>query len=231
MRLLWRADSLVEFELATRLGIANCVVDLLLYPVAAVLVGRIWQAQLAQRENPEVLRRDSRTQSGQPGDPGRPAHRRKSGGDHPDLALRKRTHDTSIPEGLVEDRLVDLTCRDAKVLDRNPGLDGNVHGRIRECAYDDHRLDLPQHTRVRAQRLVGQCDRAIQIRIVRNADYDIDLPNAAEVVQDLTDDLAIRNDDTRAIRMSQRRLKQRDGLHGALFVQRSRCTHRSGTAS
>ena len=54
MRLLWRADSLVEYELATRLGIANCVVDLLLYPVAAVLVGRIWQAQLAQRENPEV---------------------------------------------------------------------------------------------------------------------------------------------------------------------------------
>jgi hypothetical protein len=41
-------------DLLTRLNIANSVVDLAQYTVAVILVGRIWQAQLAQLENPDV---------------------------------------------------------------------------------------------------------------------------------------------------------------------------------
>jgi hypothetical protein len=53
-RMTWKADTIAELDILTRLTIANCAVDVILYPVAAMLVGRIWQAQLAQRENPEA---------------------------------------------------------------------------------------------------------------------------------------------------------------------------------
>jgi hypothetical protein len=67
MRLTWRADTIEEIDLATRLTIGNCVVDVILYPVAAALIGRIWQAQLAQREHPEVAPRGFADAEGQAG--------------------------------------------------------------------------------------------------------------------------------------------------------------------
>jgi Domain of unknown function (DUF4328) len=54
LRMTLRATSLEELDLLTRLNIANSVVDLAQYTVAVILVGRIWQAQLAQLENPDV---------------------------------------------------------------------------------------------------------------------------------------------------------------------------------
>ena len=70
MRLTWRADSVEEFDVATRFTIASCIVDVMLYPVAAAMVGRIWKAQLAQRENPEASTpgfADANGQAGQAG--------------------------------------------------------------------------------------------------------------------------------------------------------------------
>jgi len=55
MRLTMRADSVEEFDLATRFTIASGIVDVILYPVAAAMVGRIWHAQLAQHNNPETV--------------------------------------------------------------------------------------------------------------------------------------------------------------------------------
>src|SRR5688572_15275315 len=98
------------------------------------------------------------------------------GGNHSNLALGKRNDDAGSPESF-EDGLVDLTRGDAEVLDRHPGFDGNVHRRIREQAHDYQRLDLPQDSRICTQRLLDQSYGSIQIRIVSNADHDIDLPD------------------------------------------------------
>ena len=54
LRMTLQAKTLEELTLLTRFNIANSVVDLVQYSVAVILIGRIWQAQLAQRENPEV---------------------------------------------------------------------------------------------------------------------------------------------------------------------------------
>ena len=55
LRMTLQAKTLEELTLLTRFNIANSVVDVVQYSVAVILVGRIWQAQLAQRENPEVV--------------------------------------------------------------------------------------------------------------------------------------------------------------------------------
>jgi hypothetical protein len=50
MRSLFGDDSIQRLTLTTQLTIANCIVDAPLYLVASVLVGKIWQGQLAQRQ-------------------------------------------------------------------------------------------------------------------------------------------------------------------------------------
>lgn len=52
MRLSLRARTVEELSAATQLAMVNCVIDVVLNLVAALLVTRIWGAQRTQHENP-----------------------------------------------------------------------------------------------------------------------------------------------------------------------------------
>lgn len=53
---MWRSSmreqTIDALAVSTQVSIANCFVDIFLYFVAAILVGRIWKAQESQHENP-----------------------------------------------------------------------------------------------------------------------------------------------------------------------------------
>jgi hypothetical protein len=50
MRNTFGEESIQRLTMTTQVAIANCIVDVPLYIVASVLVGKIWQGQLAQRQ-------------------------------------------------------------------------------------------------------------------------------------------------------------------------------------
>jgi hypothetical protein len=55
MRLSLRAQTVEQFITATQITIINCLVDIVLNLVAAILVARIWMAQQRQHENPAAF--------------------------------------------------------------------------------------------------------------------------------------------------------------------------------
>ena len=50
-----RQESVESYIVSSQVTVAGCVVDLVLYWVAAMLVGRIWEAQRKQRKSPEAF--------------------------------------------------------------------------------------------------------------------------------------------------------------------------------
>lgn len=54
LRTSFRATTIEQLVVTTQVTLLNCVVDVILNIVAAVLVGRIWQFQLAQRTHPSA---------------------------------------------------------------------------------------------------------------------------------------------------------------------------------
>jgi hypothetical protein len=46
------ANTVATLETSTQITLVGCIVDVFLYSVAAILVGRIWKAQATQRANP-----------------------------------------------------------------------------------------------------------------------------------------------------------------------------------
>src|SRR6185312_14559741 len=139
------------------------------------------------------------------------------GGDETHFALWRGHDDPALAQGF-QNRPRDLARCRAVVLDVYPWTHADAHGGLPEKNRLDDRSRVLQHARVGSQHFTDRGERAVDVRVVRDTDADIDLPEVAEVVQDLPDDLAIGNHDARAVRVGEGGAEQRDGLDLALLV-------------
>src|SRR6185312_12860803 len=137
------------------------------------------------------------------------------GGDETHFALWKGHDDAALTQRF-QNRPRDLArCRPV-VLDMYPWTHADAHGGLPEKNRLDDRSWVLQHARVGSQHLTDRREHAVDVRVIRDPDADVDLPEVAEIVQDLPDDLAIGNHDARAVRVGEGGAEQRDGLDLAL---------------
>src|SRR5512138_828410 len=91
-------------------------------------------------------------------------------------------------------RLVELALGERVVGYRDPRPQGQVDGRIAQARDAHHRCGGLEHARIRQQGLAGHGERLRQIGGIADTDREIDLPGRPVVVEDLADDLPVRDD-------------------------------------
>src|SRR5882762_10692387 len=126
-----------------------------------------------------------------------------------DLTLGERDLDLVLPE-LRQHGPVELGLSGSVVGRRDPRLYGHGNRRIGQGADTDAGRWILQNARVLREHVANDRKRPIHITVVGDPYDEVELSDRAVVVQDLADDLAVRDDDARPVGMEQRRREQLD---------------------
>src|SRR5688572_31088806 len=124
--------------------------------------------------------------------------------------LSKQSHfelrDRNLYGALAERRyecLVDLRARRPEVVDGDPGLHGDDHRGVGETGDAYYGFGLLEHARIRQDDVTRHREGLVERRLVGDADPDVELADAAVVVQHLAYDLPVRDHDPRSVGMGQ----------------------------